>query len=101
MSKFKDFLLERKENVKTKATEYISSMILGRHNNTLEDVKKNNPKELKMGIKIEHEHVPDGTPSIIKEAIATRIALDHLSECKTYYTRLIQMEKECGVKDDD
>jgi len=23
--------------------------------------------------------------------------LDHLAECKTYYTRLVKMEKECAI----
>ena len=46
------------------------------------------PKELKMGIEVEYEHTTN--PMISK-----RIALDHLAECKTYYTRLLEMEKEC------
>lgn len=45
------------------------------------------PEELKKGIEVEMEHttIP---------AIARRIALDHLSEMKDYYTRLAKMEGE-------
>ncbi len=43
--------------------------------------------ELSMGIKIEQEHAGD--------IFARRIALDHLTECKDYYTRLKKMESEC------
>ena len=50
--------------------------------------------ELDLGIKVEKEH----TSNML---IAKRIALDHLSECADYYTRLAKMEKECGVEDDD
>lgn len=47
------------------------------------------PKQLKMGIKVEMEHTTD--PLISKE-----IALDHLAEHNNsdYYTRLAKMEKE-------
>lgn len=47
--------------------------------------KDANPNELKMGIKIEHEHTKNKT-------IAKRIALDHLAELPDYYTRLKKME---------
>jgi hypothetical protein len=43
--------------------------------------------ELKMGIEVEQEHVPD-------EDMARRIALDHLAEIPDYYTRLKKMEEE-------
>jgi len=49
-------------------------------------------KELKMGIKVEMEHTTD-------PILAKRISLDHLSEIPDYYTRLIKMEKEAGIKD--
>lgn len=49
-------------------------------------------KELEMGIKVEMEHTDN-------KDISKRIALDHLTECVDYYTRLAKMEKECGVKD--
>ena len=48
--------------------------------------------ELRMGIKVEMEHTDS-------KAIAKEISKDHLVECKSYYTRLAKMEKECGVKD--
>lgn len=49
--------------------------------------KDADPKELKMGIKVEMEHTTD-------PLIAKRIALDHLSELPDYYTRLAKMEEE-------
>lgn len=45
------------------------------------------PKELEMGVKVEMEHTTD-------EAIARRIALQHLAEMKDYYTKLKKMESE-------
>ena len=50
------------------------------------------PKELKLGIKIEHEHTTN------KET-AKRIALDHLAEFegKKYYSYLKEMEKKIEV----
>jgi len=45
------------------------------------------PKQLKMGIEVEAEHVDD-------EEMQKRIALDHLQESKFYYTKLKEMEKE-------
>lgn len=89
MSKFLDFLNEKKEVVDD------SSLVLGRHNNTRNDVDQ---KQLRMGIKIEMEHVPDSTPKVLAKEIAIRIALDHLAEIPDYYTRLIKMEKEAGIK---
>lgn len=47
--------------------------------------KDADPKELKMGIKVEMEHTKN-------KAIAKRIALDHLAELPDYYTRLLKME---------
>lgn len=48
------------------------------------------PEELKMGIQVEYEHTSN-------EFISKRIALDHLSECSDYYTRLEKMESLCEV----
>lgn len=45
------------------------------------------PKELKIGIKVEGEHT--NNPEVAK-----RIAIDHLAEFGDYYTRLLKMEKE-------
>lgn len=62
--------------------------------------KDADPKELKMGIKVEMEHTTD-------PLIAKRISLDHLSELSDYYTRLAKMEEEGkkavseGFKEDD
>ncbi len=42
--------------------------------------------ELKMGIEVEYEHTPD-------KDVARKIALDHLTELKDYYTRLAKMEE--------
>ena len=46
--------------------------------------------ELKMGIKVEMEHVDPTSP--YAEFIAERIALDHLAEHKDYYTKLKVIE---------
>jgi hypothetical protein len=54
--------------------------------------KDADPKELAMGIKVEHEHTNNKT-------VAKRIALDHLAEIPDYYTRLKKMEGEAGIKD--
>jgi hypothetical protein len=45
------------------------------------------PKELKIGIKIEMEHTND-------RALSKQIAMDHLKEIPDYYTRLTKMEDE-------
>jgi len=52
--------------------------------------KDADPKELKMGIKVEMEHTTN-------PLISKRIALDHLAEIKDYYTRLDKMESAAGV----
>lgn len=44
-------------------------------------------KQIKMGIKVEHEHTP-------KRGIAQEIAMDHLAEFPDYYTRLHKMEAQ-------
>ena len=56
--------------------------------------KDADPEQLKMGIKVEMEHTSD-------PLIAKRIALDHLTEIKDYYTRLAKMEKEAGVEESE
>lgn len=43
------------------------------------------PEQLKMGIKIEHEHTND-------KKLAQEIAMDHLTEFPNYYTELKKME---------
>lgn len=62
---------------------------VGKHNNIPDD--QFDPKQLAMGIEVEHEHTDD--PEISKA-----IAKDHLAECSDYYTRLAQMEKECDQR---
>lgn len=49
--------------------------------------KDADPKQLKIGIKVEQEHINDND-------IAKKIALDHLAEIPDYYDRLDKMEKE-------
>ncbi len=56
--------------------------------------KDADPKELKMGIKVEMEHTSN-------PLISKRIALDHLAEIKDYYTRLDKMESDAGVTEHD
>ena len=53
-----------------------------------------NTCELIAGIKVEHEH----TKLLSRAKI---IAKDHLDEIPDYYTRLIEMEKNAGVEDED
>ena len=54
------------------------------------------PKELKMGIVIEMEHIMHSTTLSLEQqrAVARDIAMDHLAEIPDYYTRLAKMEKE-------
>jgi len=59
------------------------SDIADKHNVSLDDIKK----QLKMGIKVELEHVDD-------KQLAAEIARDHLVEDPKYYTKLKKMEKE-------
>jgi hypothetical protein len=61
--------------------------------------KKYDPKQLAMGIKVEHEHTDN-------DAIAKEIAKDHLNESglENYYTLLLAMEakaKTAGVKEEE
>lgn len=48
-------------------------------------------QQLKMGTKVELEHVKD-------KATAREIALDHLSEIPDYYTRLKKMEQDAKAE---
>lgn len=60
---------------------------VGKHVDAPND--KYDPKQLEMGIKVEHEHTDN-------DAIAKEIAKDHLSEpgLENYYTLLLDMEKK-------
>jgi len=49
------------------------------------------PKQLKMGVKVEMEHTTD-------PLISEKISKDHLAEIADYYTRLYRMEKEAVMK---
>ena len=74
------------------ATAFCAFLLWGRANKeevTKEDVDET---ELSMGISVEMEHT-------YSRDIAERIALDHLAEIPDYYTRLLAMEKEAGVRD--
>ena len=48
---------------------------------------KYNPTQLRMGIKIEHEHSKS-------RRFAMKIAKDHLREFPNYYTYLVKMENK-------
>ena len=65
----------------------IESPAVGKHVNIPDE--EFDPTQLAMGIEVEYEHTDD--PDLAKE-----IAKDHLAECKDYYTRLKEMENECG-----
>lgn len=61
---------------------------VGKHADISDD--KYDPKQLEMGIEVEHEHTDN-------DAIAKNIAKDHLSEpslSSNYYTLLLEMEKK-------
>lgn len=69
---------------------------VGKHNDIPDE--EFDPDQLRMGIKVEREHTDD-------DRIAKKIAKDHLSELKDYYTRLEKMEeegkREIGIEDDE
>lgn len=74
----------RKDNIKGgKADKLSIEDIAKKHDVSVEDIKT----QIKMGKKIELEHVDD-------EDLAEEIAMDHLEEIPDYYTRLKKMEKE-------
>jgi hypothetical protein len=89
--KFHKYIREAEERV-------FNDVPLGRHNGTEKDVDS---EQLAMGIKVEMEHVPDGLDESIAKDIATRIALDHLSEIDDYYTRLLKMEEDAKKENGD
>jgi hypothetical protein len=74
------------------ATMFVAFLFSGRANKEGVGIDDVDPVELALGITVEMEH----TDNML---IAMRIALDHLAEIKDYYTRLLEMEKEAGVKD--
>ena len=48
---------EDMQDLPTKPVNKFPDLVLGRHNDTEDSV---DPEQLQMGIKVEHEHVPDG-----------------------------------------
>jgi hypothetical protein len=64
------------------------SDIAKKHGVTVDHIKK----QIKMGIKVEMEHTDD-------KKIAYEVAMDHMSECPNYYTKLAKMEKTCKVSE--
>lgn len=65
-------------DVKTLSVEQIAT----KHKTTVDEIKK----QLAIGVKVELEHTSD-------KAVATEIALDHLSELPDYYTKLKKVEQ--------
>ena len=61
------------------------------HGRSIEFNEGYDPKQLKMGIKVEMEHTNC-------ELIAEKIAEDHLAEIDTYYSYLKEMEDKAGVE---
>lgn len=55
-------------------------------------VQKHDPKEIKMGIKVEREHDKGPTDVIKTEIDLLKTALAHLEEDPEYYTHLKAME---------
>lgn len=64
----------------------------GKHNSVPDG--KFDPKEFKMGLRVEHEHTND-------PKIAELVVKDHLSELSDYYSRLEKMEDEGKKKEID
>jgi hypothetical protein len=61
------------------------------HGRSKDFTGKYDQEQIKMGIKVEHEHTIDNR-------IAERIAKDHLAEFPDYYTRLDKMESEARTE---
>jgi len=74
------------DEVLTTLYEGKTELPVGKHNHIPDS--DFDPRELKMGIKVEKEHTDS-------DEIAKAIAKDHLAECATYYSRLEVMEAEC------
>ena len=71
----------------------ITAYLLRQGKMNQENIDENsvNQEQLKMGIKVEKEHIEC-------PVIARKIALDHLAEIPDYYTRLERMEKNAGIE---
>lgn len=70
-----------------KADGMTAKDIADKHKVSVEKIEQ----QIKMGIKVEMEHVDD-------EELSREIAMDHLEEIPDYYDRLAKMEKEAGVE---
>lgn len=71
----------------------ITAYLLRQGKMNQENIDENsvNQEQLKMGIKVEKEHIEC-------PVIARKIALDHLAEIPDYYTRLERMEKNAEIE---
>lgn len=65
------------------ADEYTVEDIAAKHGVSVKEIEE----QLEMGIEVEMEHTDD-------EDISREIAMDHLVESPTYYTRLADMEAD-------
>ena len=84
-NQIKTYLMDRSTfSLVKKLAQFI---LYGEANRKKIDLSKIDPKELRMGIKVEYEHTKD-------RETAKRIALDHLAELPDYYTRLKAMEEQ-------
>lgn len=84
MKRFKEVVVEKQKVDKATAKKIGDDLGV--------DWSKVDAEEFRVGIEVEQEH----TDELPKSA---QIALDHLAEIPDYYTRLIKMEKEAGVKE--
>lgn len=73
------------------ATLFVQFMEGGKSKKENIDATDVDPKQLDMGIKVEHEHIEN-------DYVATKIALDHLAEFPTYYDALDDMENRLKNK---
>lgn len=59
------------------------------------NISKIDPDELKMGMKVEKEHMRDKDINVVhKDSDVLKIALAHLREMPDYYTKLKKMEEQ-------
>lgn len=91
----KDVAKERVMKNLAKNPTYYSSLNMYFNSDKEGTIMENiDPKELEMGTKIEHEHTKD-------DALARKIAMDHLAEDPHYYTKLKKAGlEECDYEDD-
>lgn len=108
MSRLKNYLLKEAEDDSEQkqsspfddsleVKDMTFKMRIGRHWYRYKEIKNNNPKELAAGMKVELEHVPNGTEPELAKWIACNIALDHIAENSKYY---VYLEKDVESKND-